>query len=232
MSTHTITLRTITPVTHDTNHLVLTRPEGYAWIPGQANHWGLDIEGFRDAGNPFTITSLPDEPDLEYVIKTYPTDKYPDHGGMTERIAKLQPGDKVFIDEASGDIQDKGEGVFIAGGAGITPFIPILKQRRQNGALNGCTLLFSNKTEEDIILRETWDTMPGLNVIYTVTDAPSPFSNRLIDKDFIAGTVGFDHRFYVCGPPGMMKSVIAALRDAGVTDENIVTEMEWLETGA
>lgn len=232
MSTHTITLRSITPVTHDTNHLVLTRPEGYTWIPGQANHWGLDVDGFRDAGNPFTITSLPDEPDLEFVIKSYPTDTYPDHGGMTERIAKLQPGDKVFVDDPSGDIRDKGEGVFIAGGAGVTPFIPILRQRQRDGTLKGNTLLFSNRTEEDIILRETWDTMRDLAVVYTVTDGPSPFDSRMIDHDFIAQKTGFDHRFYVCGPPPMMKSVIATLREAGVRDENIVVEMKWLETGA
>ncbi len=231
--THTITLRSIAPVTRDTFHLVLTRPAGYAWTPGQANHWGLDVEGFREAANPFTITSLPEDPDLAFVIKTYPTDRHPDHGGMTERIATLKPGARVFVDDPSGDIRDEGEGVFIAGGAGITPFIPILEARRRKGTLKGNILLFSNRTVEDIILREAFDAMAeDLQVVHTVTGGPSPFESRRIDKAFIAEKTGFDHRFYVCGPPGMMTSVIAALREAGVADRNIVTEDEWLDTGA
>lgn len=41
--------------------------------------------------------------------------------------------------------------------------------------------------------------------------------------------MGFDERFYDCGPPPMMKSVIADLRAAGVPDERIVVETKWLE---
>lgn len=76
---HTLTLQTIAPVTHDTMHLVFDRPPGYHFVPGQANHWSLDADGFRDAGKPFTITSLPDQDRLEFVIKTYKVAQNPDH---------------------------------------------------------------------------------------------------------------------------------------------------------
>jgi len=228
--THTLTLQHIAPVTHDTNHLVFDKPDGFTFAPGQAVHWGLDVDGFRDAGNPFTITSLPDQPRLEFVIKTYPTDRYPDHGGMTERIAQMTPGDRVFIDEPSGDIVDKGPGIFIAGGAGITPFIPIIKERHRTHGLKGCSLIFSNNTEDDIILREAWEEMPDLQSFFVVTEQPdSPFPSRHVDAEFIGNATGFDHRFYVCGPPGMMKAIIKALKDNGVREDNIVVESEWLK---
>lgn len=227
---HTLTLETLTFLTHDTVQLEFDRPEGFEFTPGQATHWGLDVDGMRDAGNPFTITSLPHEERLEFVIKTYPTDEYPDHGGVTERIAKMQPGEKIFMDNPSGDIADKGPGVFVAGGAGITPFIPILKERRRSGTLDGCTLVFSNKTERDIILRELWDDMAPLTVHYTLTDEAAPgIPEQMVDADYLEETTGLDNRFYICGPPPMMEGLIEGLRQKGVPDDRIIVEEKWLE---
>ncbi|RAH98903.1 flavodoxin reductase [Acuticoccus sediminis] len=226
---YTLTLQRITPVTPDTVHLVFDRPAGYDFLPGQANHWGLDIPGFRDAGKPFTITSLPDQDRLEFVIKIYNTAEHPDHDGVTERIGRLKPGDKVFVDGPSGDIRDRGPGVFVAGGAGVTPFIPILLQRQRAGEVGGSTLIFSNKCEADIILRDTWESMDGLRSIFVTTEEDGPLHRDEIDAGFIDEMVGFDNRFYVCGPPPMMRAVIADLRAYGVPEEQIVVESKWLE---
>jgi predicted ferric reductase len=43
-----------------------------------------------------------------------------------KRIRKLKHGDELIIRDVWGAIEYKGEGVFIAGGAGVTPFIAIL----------------------------------------------------------------------------------------------------------
>ncbi|WMS42280.1 FAD-binding oxidoreductase [Acuticoccus sp. MNP-M23] len=229
--THTLTLQSRENLTHDVVHLTFDRPAGYDFTPGQANHWDLPVDGMRDAGKPFTITSLPDENHLQFVIKTYRVAENPDHDGGSEHIGTMEPGATVEVDDPSGDISDKGAGVFIAGGAGITPFIPILRARAANNTLEGCTLVYSNKTERDIILREEWEGMTGLQTIFTVTDHEgSPLPKGQIDAEFLKRTLGnLDHRFYVCGPPSMMKAVIADLRDNGVPDDRIVVETKWLE---
>ena len=226
---HTLTLQSKEHVTHDTVHLVFDRPAGYHFRPGQASHWGLDVPGFRDAGKPFTITSLPDQDQLDFIIKIYNTADHPDHDGVTERIGQLLPGDRVFVDDPSGDIRDEGPGVFVAGGAGVTPFIPIILERERNNGMRGCALMYSNKTEDDIILRETWEAIGGLRTIFVTTDASGPHPQRKIDAAFIDEMVGFDNRFYVCGPPSMMKAVIHDLRAYGVPDEQIIVEKKWLE---
>ena len=228
--THTLTLQHRELLTHNVVHLTFDRPAGYGFVPGQANHWDLPVDGMRDAGKPFTITSLPDENHLEFVIKIYPVAQHPDHDGVTEHIGTMRPGDTVAVDEASGDIADKGAGIFIAGGAGITPFIPILKARAANNAQADCTLIYSNRHQRDIILRDTWERMPGLSTVFTVTEQEGgPLPRCEIDVPFLRKTLGsLDHRFYVCGPPPMMKAVIAALRSEGVPDENIVVETKWL----
>ncbi|MGY6646570.1 MAG: FAD-binding oxidoreductase [Salinarimonas sp.] len=218
---HRITLREISALTHDTYRLVFTRPEGYDFTPGQATDFALDQDGWREETRPFTFTSQPDEPILEFTIKSYP-----DHDGVTKRIADLRPGDTVLIDQPWGAIQDQGPGIFIAGGAGITPFIPILRRRARDNKLSGCTLIFSNKSERDIILREEWEGMPGLECIFTVTEENgSNVPRQEITADFLKANVpDWGAHVYICGPPPMIEVVEKAVKSLGVPDEHIVTE--------
>lgn len=220
----TLTLKRIEPVTPDTHHLWFEKPDDLDYTPGQAVDLALDRDDWREEKRPFTPVSLPGEDTLQFVIKSYP-----DHDGVTEQIGRMQPGDRILIDNPWGAISDEGPGWFIAGGAGVTPFVAILRQRlEQRGTLSGCTLIFSNETDKDIILRDTFESMPGLKTVFTVTgDAdPSPgIETRRIDRAFLA-----DHidpaagRFYVCGPEPMIEDVVKALMDLGVGDSRIVVE--------
>ncbi|ETX28394.1 FAD-binding oxidoreductase [Roseivivax isoporae] len=220
--THTLTLQSISPVTHDTNHLVFDRPEGFSFRPGQAVDLALDRDGWRDEKRPFTFTCLPEDGTLEFVIKSYP-----DHDGVTKRIAEMVPGDTVIVDDPWGAIQDKGPGWFIAGGAGVTPFISILKARLdETGTLGGSTLIFANKTEADIILRDTFEKMPGLTCDFIVTEEPqSPLSGPQPDEDYLRSRITPGKgKVYVCGPDEMLEDVEAALKAIGVPEDDIVME--------
>jgi ferredoxin-NADP reductase len=218
---HRLVLDRIEPVTHDTNHLVFPRPEGFEFTPGQATELTLDRDGWRDEGRPFTFVSQPGDDTLEFVIKSYP-----ERDGVTARIAELAPGDAVEITEPFGAIHDRGPGVFIAGGAGVTPFIPILRRRAMENALEGCMLIFSNKRERDIILRQEWEGMHDLLTIFTVTAEPTEgLPHARIDRDFLAEAVkDFDQTFYVCGPPKMVDDVTAALRELGAEPDTLTLE--------
>lgn len=220
--THKITLQSVEPVTRDTYRLTFDKPEGFDYTPGQATDFALDREGWRDETRPFTFTSLPDEDRLEFVIKSYP-----DHRGVTEQIAVLQPGDSVLISDAWGAIEDKGDGVFIAGGAGITPFISILRKKlAETGTLEGNTLIFSNKTEDDIILRDEFEVAKGLRCHFTVTDEPgSPLARGMIDTEMLRELVKPDRDVcYICGPEPMVEEIPGKLSEIDVPAERIVTE--------
>ncbi|WP_300533169.1 FAD-binding oxidoreductase, partial [uncultured Mameliella sp.] len=150
--TYKIELQSVDRLTHDVRRLTFEKPAGYDYAPGQATDFALDRDGWREEQRPFTFTSLPDEERLEFVIKSYP-----EHDGVTEQIADLQPGEKVLIGDPWGAIEDKGDGVFIAGGAGVTPFISILRKKlADKGTLEGNTLIFSNQCEGDIVMRNTF----------------------------------------------------------------------------
>ncbi|NNE95779.1 MAG: flavodoxin reductase [Acidimicrobiales bacterium] len=218
---HALRIRHIEQLTHDVRRYVIDRPSGYEFQPGQATEVNLDRDGWRDESRPFTFTSLPDDDVLEFTIKSYP-----DHSGVTEQIGQLEVGDNLVIHDAWGAIHDNGPGVFIAGGAGVTPFIAILRTRLRDGDLEGCHLIFSNKTEADIILREEFEAMPGLQTTFLVTDQPSSeLSSGRLDAEMIDGLVDdFEQQFYVCGPPEMVSAVRAALEDLGANPDEVTFE--------
>lgn len=218
--THTITLQNVVPLTRDTRHYVFTKPDGYTFTPGQATELALDRDGWRDETRPFTFTSAPYADILTFTIKSYP-----DHDGVTKRLWSLVPGDTVRIDDPWGAIEDRGPGVFIAGGAGITPFINILQRRAEKGQLDGCTLIFANNTARDIILRPLWETAEGLRCVFVVSETSEDLPARRIDGALLDQEVqDWNQPFYVCGPPDMEDDIAELLSDRGVPKDRIVRE--------
>ena len=218
---HSVAILNTENVTHNVVRLTVEKPDGYEYTPGQATDVALDRDDWRDEQRPFTFTSLTDADHLEFTIKVYP-----DHDGVTEQIGKLQKGDRLLIDEPWGAIQYKGPGAFIAGGAGVTPFIAILRDLQRKGEMNGQKLIFSNSTERDIILREEFEGMDGLECLFTVTDQDdSPLARGMVDKDFLKKHVDdFSQEFYVCGPPKMIDSVTDDLKALGADPDSVVLE--------
>jgi hypothetical protein len=221
--THELKLREIHKATHDTHHLIFDMPSGFDFEPGQAIELKLQKDGWQDEGRPFTPVSLPGEETLEFLIKSYPS-----HDGVTEQIAKMKPGDKVSIDGPFGDMRDKGPGIFIAGGAGITPMIALLRKRlRDEGNLRGSTLVFSNKTEDDIIWREKLSDMPGLTVAYVVSEGGAgTVPQHELNRDYLRQFIEPGSLCYLCGPPPMMDAVQAELDALGVDPGDLVAD-DW-----
>lgn len=221
--THTLTLQGITSLTHDTFHLVFNKPETFTYEPGQAATLTLDEKGWRNEDRPFTMTSLPQENTLDFVIKSYP-----DHDGVTAQIPDMSPGDQVTLDGPFGAIKDFGVGTFIAGGAGVTPFIAILKKQTAAG-IQGSHLIFANETEDDIILKGLWQSLKGVETTFVVSDdKDSSYRQGIVDKDLLKDVVtNLDQPFYICGPGPMVDSVRDALKEMGVADDKIITEDGW-----
>ena len=218
---HTLAITKIEDVTHDVRQFTFEKPEGFKFTPGQAAEVGIDRDGWRDAGHPFTFTALPEWDELQFTIKIYPG-----HDGLTEQIGTLKPGDSFIVGKPWGTIEYKGKGTFIAGGAGVTPFIAILRMLRERGELSGHRLIFANKREEDIILRDEFDAMPGLETIHVLSEEDkNGFEHGRVDKAMLERLVGnTSQHFYVCGPDPMIKSVNDALEQLGADPDALVFE--------
>lgn len=221
---HTLRIIDIQKVTHDVRQYTLEKPDGYTFEPGQATEVAIDKEGWRDEKRPFTFTSLNEDDFLQFVIKSYP-----EHEGVTEQVGKLKMGDFLIVDEPWGTIQYKGDGVFLAGGAGVTPFIAIFRDLHKKGKAGSNKLIFSNKTEKDIILREEFEEMLGDNFINVITnEKPSGnpiFLDGFIDKESLESQIdNFDQPFYVCGPEPFNDAIMKYLKELGASPDALVFE--------
>lgn len=223
-TTHRLRIIDKTEVSHDVNHWIVEKPDGYTFEPGQAAEVALDRERYRDQGRPFTFTSLPTDPHLAFTIKTYPG-----HDGVTDRLDDFSVGDHLLVGEPFGAIRYQGEGTFIAGGAGVTPFISILRQRHADGAMGANRLIFANDTAADVFMKDEFDRLLGDRVTYLLSQEDAPFAHRgKVDKAFLAEHCsGFaDQHFYLCGPPSMGPDVKTALLELGADASKIVHE-DW-----
>ncbi len=219
--TYTVTLREIEVITHDVKRYVVDKPDGYAFEPGQATEVAINKEGLKDEGRPFTFTSLPDDEHLEFVIKSYAS-----HNGVTDKLDDLKVGDELIIGDSWGAIQYKGPGWFIAGGAGVTPFIAILKKLAKDGNLAGNRLLFSNKTSKDVIMEGQFRTWLGDHFISTLTDEKKDgHLNKMINEELLKELIeDTSVNFYVCGPDQMVKDISSQLENLGANADEIVFE--------
>jgi len=218
---HIVKIISVTRVTHDVRQYNLEKPEGFHFNPGQATDVSINEEKWKDELRPFTFTCLNSDPYLQFTIKSYT-----DHDGVTKRLGELEAGDELIIRDVWGAIEYKGPGYFIAGGAGITPFIAILRQLREADQLNGNTLFFSNKTDQDIILENEFRAMQGLNIIFSTTQQKGGANDhRKIDLEFLKAEVkDFNKHFYVCGPDPMIKDINDSLEKLGVKPDTVVFE--------
>lgn len=226
---HVVKIMEIEQLTHDVKRFKTTKPEEYTFTPGQATEVAINKEGYREKFRPFTFTSLNEDEYLEFTIKGYPTDKYPKHTGVTEEIHTLKVGDELIIKDPVGTIEYEGDGVFIAGGAGITPFIAIFRDLAKRNKLNGNTLIFSNKEKRDVILEdELKDMFNNENLVLTLTrEIAKGYEHGRVDEEILEKHVdNFNQYFYICGPSNFEKDITEALEKLGANEEKIIVE-EW-----
>lgn len=217
----TVKILEINQITHDVKEFVTEKPEGYTFEPGQATVVSINKEGLRNEKRPFTFTSLNDDKNLEFTIKIYS-----DVHGVTDAMDDLQEGDELIINDAWGAIQYKGPGYFIAGGAGITPFIAILRQLKKDGKVDGNMLFFSNKTSKDVILEDELRDILGDNAVFTLTrEETGGYHHGRIDEEFLKKHVSdFSRPFYVCGTPEMTREINQVLEKMGAPSDSIIFE--------
>jgi ferredoxin-NADP reductase len=216
-----VKIKSIKSVTHNVLQIKTTKPEVYTFLPGQATELSINKVGWKSKKRPFTFTSLPQDEYLEFTIKTYPS-----HKGVTNELLKLKKDDELILHDVFGYISYKGEGIFIAGGAGVTPFISIFRHLKSINKIGNNKLIFANKTKDDIILEDEFAALLGHNFINILSEEKRVgYEHGQINENFIKiNQQGTDEFFYLCGPPPMMEAIEKQLTALHVKKDLIVQE--------
>ena len=221
MEQHIVKVKSVEKITHDVLHILTEKPERYYYLPGQATEISINKPGWTDERRPFTFICLPDHTYLEFAIKTYP-----ERHSVTDQLLQLKKDDELILHEVFGTIGYKGEGLFIAGGAGITPFICIFRQLQATNKIGNNNLIFANKTRNDIILEREFKKMLGNNFINILSDEKAEgIAHGMITQEFLKEHIGkAGQKIYICGPDPMMDAISMFLANMDIDEKLIIKE--------
>jgi ferredoxin-NADP reductase len=148
-------------------------------------------------------------------------------------LAELEVGDEVEVEPPKGDFvlpEDTSRPyVFVAGGIGITVFRSMLRYIADTGEPYGVTLVYSNRDRESTPfldeLQELERTLPGFQLVLTMTDDDGwDGETRRVGAEMLRDHLGdlAARTYLVAGPPPMVESVVEALAEAGVPEEQVL----------
>jgi predicted ferric reductase len=228
------TVTGVAPVGKDTHAVELTPEDGevFSYGPGQFAFVTFRSEALPLERHPWTISSTPTRPkSLIFTIKC--------SGDFTRLIGRLKPGDRAVVDGPYGlfsypaHVRDPNEElVMAAGGVGVTPMLSMLRYMADTGDGRKTTLVWSNRTEADIICRAELEAtkvkLPDLSIHHVLTRQRDfqGHTGRLdtgVLKELLSGC-SREAAVFVCGPPPMMDAVCKALKRIGFKGHFIHTE--------
>jgi ferredoxin-NADP reductase len=222
MESHVVKILDIAKVTHDVRGFKVEKPAGYSFVPGQATEVAINRNGWTEERRPFTFTNLPDDDHLEFTIKTYP-----ERNGVTNQLRDLKTGDELIVHDVWGAISYKGKGLFIAGGAGITPFLSIFRHLRATKETEGNRLLFANKKREDIILEDELNHLLDGHVTNILSqDDIDGYKHGFVNESILKEmSIQPADKLYICGPPPMLDGLLKMFSNLGLSDQSVVMEI-------
>ncbi len=205
----------------------------FTFRPGQYMEWTLGHRFADDRGNRryFTIASSPTEDTVRLSVKFYEPES-----SFKRTLKTLKPHDTISVSNLAGDFvlpKDTSKKlVFIAGGIGVTPFRSMVQYLRDKKEHRSVTLLYSNKTANEISYKDIFDSAEkeiAMKTVYALTDekiaVPGTHAG-FIDATLIMREVpDYKERiFYISGPHGMVTAFAKTLRSMGVPRSNIETD--------
>jgi cytochrome-b5 reductase len=214
-------------ISHDTVRFVFGLPNENSVIglpTGQHIAIRHEVDGKQIARSYTPTSSNKDTGRLELTVKIY------EGGKLTPYLNNLSVGDKVEIRGPKGEMKYHKNLVkelgMIAGGTGITPMFQIIRRICEDPKDNTkTTLLYANKTEDDILLKDELDAFAAAHEKFTVHYVLSNPSqnwkgaNGRVSKEMIQehlpAPAGMDTKVLLCGPQPMMDSMVGYLQERG-----------------
>lgn len=155
---------------------------------------------------------------------------------FSQKLKELRPGSRVNFQMPMGNCVYKDEYsqiAFLIGGIGITPAISIIEYLVEKKLNTKVTLLYANRSEDEIAFRPELDdwqkTNPNIEVCYTVSQkscAESVCREGAIDVIFCRESIEDLHnrKIFVYGPPAMVDAMKLLSKQLGCRKEHLLTE--------
>ena len=200
-------------------------------------------QSFSSQPGQFLMVSLPHCGEAPISISSTPTRPGSIHlsvrkaGLLTSAMHGLAPGDIIGVrgpygkpfalEELAGrDL------LFVAGGIGLAPLRSVINHCLDSGHDGRIEILYGSRTPSDIAFKEDiafWQDQKNVTCRLTVDVAEPGWDGPVGVVTSLLTEVDFDPKnsvALVCGPPMMIRFVMAELSAKGYDDEKIITTME------
>ena len=198
------------------------------FIAGQ--YLTVRIPGFEPhEGKSYSISSSPDDACLAITVK--------DMGGFSKTLLGHAVGDTLTTSLPYGffypEPNETHSLAFVVGGIGITPCISIIESLLVHKRTQPITLLYSNRTVDDIVFKKRIDSLvdthPNFTAHYFITrgvDTGTPYIYRRMGVPDIHNAVPSppETDFFVCGSIHFTQSLWRSLTGSGIPASHIYTE--------
>ena len=180
----------------------------------------------------FSITSSPTNKEYqEFSIKKC--------GALTDYLHSLQVGDEITVRGPYGNhfpVEDKLKGknlLFIAGGIGLAPLRSVINYVRDKKDNYGSVhIIYGSRSADDLVdyqeILNEWQTDENVRVDLTIDRPQEGWDGHVGFVPSYLKEIGFstDKTALVCGPPIMIKFVLAGLEELGFNRSQCYTTLE------
>jgi ferredoxin-NADP reductase len=227
------TVRQVTEETPRSDTLVLDVDEWPGHRPGQHVDLRLTAEDGYQAERSYSIASAPDDPFLAVTVERI------EDGEVSPWLTEVAaPGDSLELRGPVGgyfvwDGSDPAPVVLVAGGSGVVPLVSMARHRTRRQLRTRMRLLYSARSEDDLLFRRELDSMAdktdGFDVSYALTRSwPDGWSGyrRRVDARMLADLTpeGQATSAFVCGPTPFVEAVSKSLVLLGYPAGRVKTE--------
>lgn len=245
-------------LTHDTLRLrfALQSENHVLGLPiGQHISFRFLAEDGKEVIRSYTPVTSDDEVGyVDFVIKVYRPMRpnFPEGGKMSQHLDRLKIGETIEMRGPKGSIEYLGKGVFsirrgrnvttkqvkkvgfISGGTGITPSLQVITAMlKESRSPIEISLLFANKTEDDILVRDIIEHYAKehghrFRRSYTLDTPPAgwAFESGFVNADMIRKHMPAPEPgsfIFMCGPPPMIERACKpALVQVGFSEDDFV----------
>jgi CDP-4-dehydro-6-deoxyglucose reductase/ferredoxin-NAD(P)+ reductase (naphthalene dioxygenase ferredoxin-specific) len=220
-------------MTHDIRRVRLAIDSGGPFDFSAGQYAAVTFPG--QPARDYSMASQPGEAALEFHIRLVA-------GGKVSPFVldALKPGDPVTVEGPRGISflreHHTGPILALAGGSGLAPVKSIVERALALGMRQPIQLYFGVRDERDLYLEDHFRALEQQHPNFTfipVLSQPSGATTRR--TGFLADAVQADHssldgaRAYLCGPPVMVETCMAALTAAGLRRENCHADAFYTE---
>ncbi len=205
---------------------LLTVSREGAFAPGQTVALGADAAGLSRY---YSVASGVDDPLMDVLF-----DLVAD-GALTPRLARLGPGDPLFVSDPFGSFVDcDGPTVWIATGTGVAPFASMVRSlaaRRGARGLEGKTLVQGSRSPDGLCFRELFASRLGSRYVPCCSgeapngDHQAPVFRGRVTRWLAAHDLDPASRYMLCGSAEMVVEAREVLMSRGVPLPRIAAEI-------